>query len=372
MKRPTRLSLLSVISLTLLLTLAASPAAAAPDIAPVSAANTQCTRVLPPLLEVGGFGMVRNNSIPIRVRAAAGGPVSVGHINTGDYFEVLEGPECVNPGDGIHYNWWKIRVPSKGDLEGWVPEASPYSRWLWPYPGDCAGAPAQQLAFGQVGKATGNGIPIRVRNAPGGSRLSYIYRGDTFDVVGGPICADPGDGIVYSWWQIRPHRQPTLIGWVPEASPYSRWLTASGIVKPDPVQVVVEFTDVIVTDVTNTATTTTIPDDAEWRVQANFTIGGDPLEATLAVAAMALDGVEWTYTLTATPVGGGADVTLGTATGPVINDELEYNALGDAPIITIPAGTLAAGDWELSGALSFSADRQSGRYHTPPATAGQP
>ncbi len=174
-------------------------------------------------LALSGDGMVRNNSIRIRVRNAPAGATVNGYVSGGDTFDVIGGAQCAKAG-GQNYWWWQISVHGKS-LTGWVPEASPWSYWLWPYPGSCTGAPAQKLEVGEQGIASGNGIPIRVRDKSASPRVvGYLYRGQTFDVLEGPECGDPGDGINYAWWQIKVHGT-NVQGWVPEASPRSRWLT---------------------------------------------------------------------------------------------------------------------------------------------------
>jgi hypothetical protein len=79
-----------------------------------------------------------------------------------------------------------------------------------PQPGGaCDGSPVQRMILGVQGMVSyTNGVPLRVRDNPGGNILTTMDEGTVFNVIGGAQCQ--GD---YSWWQIQ---TASVTGWSAE------------------------------------------------------------------------------------------------------------------------------------------------------------
>ncbi len=77
--------------------------------------------------------------------------------------------------------------------------------------GGCGTAPPARLIVGGQARVTfTDGTPLRVRDAAGlaGNQVSQLPEGTSFQVIGGPVCADN-----YNWWQIQAGE---VYGWVAE------------------------------------------------------------------------------------------------------------------------------------------------------------
>lgn len=87
---------------------------------------------------------------------------------------------------------------------------------LTPTPADCNPDLPERLVVGQQGyvivNENGPNTPLNVRVEPGtgAARVSRLATGVTFDVVGGPVCAD---GI--SWFEVE-YGRPVETGWIAE------------------------------------------------------------------------------------------------------------------------------------------------------------
>ncbi|MBC8099194.1 MAG: PD40 domain-containing protein [Armatimonadetes bacterium] len=82
---------------------------------------------------------------------------------------------------------------------------------------DCPGAPAPRLAVGSSGRVTpGDANNLRAEPNSGATLLGKIPGGDSFVVVGGPVC---GDTVV--WWQVD---YAGLTGWTVEGSGAVYWV----------------------------------------------------------------------------------------------------------------------------------------------------
>jgi hypothetical protein len=77
-----------------------------------------------------------------------------------------------------------------------------------PVPGDCSLAPPQRMILGGGGRVITGALNMRTQ--PNGAIILTLNNGQTFDVVGGPIC----DGGLY-WWQINRFGS---IGWAAEGN----------------------------------------------------------------------------------------------------------------------------------------------------------
>jgi hypothetical protein len=63
----------------------------------------------------------------------------------------------------------------------------------------CEGAPRIRLAVGMTARVVfANGLPLRVRTAPGGEIVTQIPEGTVFSILAGPQCRGS-----FAWWQIR-------------------------------------------------------------------------------------------------------------------------------------------------------------------------
>lgn len=93
---------------------------------PESGANNICPNTQPSLLMPGKQGRVSNQTPdPNRVRAEPGkNGALLGEIPAGAYFDVLEGPNCVEDGA-----WFKVKYEN---LEGWMKEGSSEEYWVMP------------------------------------------------------------------------------------------------------------------------------------------------------------------------------------------------------------------------------------------------
>jgi uncharacterized protein YraI len=89
-------------------------------------ANNICPNTQPSLLMPGKQGRVSNQTLdPNRIRAEPGkSGTLLGEIPAGAYFDVLEGPRCVEEGA-----WFKVKYE---DLEGWMKEGSAEEYWVMP------------------------------------------------------------------------------------------------------------------------------------------------------------------------------------------------------------------------------------------------
>lgn len=78
----------------------------------------------------------------------------------------------------------------------------------------CPGAPPSIVAAGIRARVTTtdeNPLPLRLREAPGGTQIDSIDEGTEFSIIGGPECLDG-----YTWWNIRLADGTT--GWSAEGS----------------------------------------------------------------------------------------------------------------------------------------------------------
>ncbi|MAS35985.1 MAG: hypothetical protein CL610_18400 [Anaerolineaceae bacterium] len=89
----------------------------------------------------------------------------------------------------------------------------------------CEGAPPLRLTVGMSGRVSfTNGVPLRVRSAPGGDVVTQIGEGTAFNVIGGPQCQGG-----YAWWQIRTGN--AVEGWSAEGDANSYFMEpGSGVV----------------------------------------------------------------------------------------------------------------------------------------------
>jgi len=75
----------------------------------------------------------------------------------------------------------------------------------------CPGAPKQRMTIWENGEVCTRNDRVIVRSAPrrSGKELLRLKPGETFQIIGGPACADN-----WSWWQIEMEDGTT--GWVAE------------------------------------------------------------------------------------------------------------------------------------------------------------
>jgi len=82
----------------------------------------------------------------------------------------------------------------------------------------CEGTLPSILQIGSSAQVSNtDGIPLRVREAPGGAVLTEITEGTQFDVLGGPECFDG-----YTWWQIE--LASGTAGWSAEGDNEDYWV----------------------------------------------------------------------------------------------------------------------------------------------------
>jgi hypothetical protein len=83
----------------------------------------------------------------------------------------------------------------------------------------CDGTLPSVLSVGSTAQvANTDGVPLRVRQNPGGAVLTEIVEGASFDVIGGPQCYDR-----YTWWQIQ--LPSGASGWSAEGDTDGYWVT---------------------------------------------------------------------------------------------------------------------------------------------------
>jgi heat shock protein HslJ len=106
------------------------PIPALPPLPPAIGSNI-CPKTLPSILMPGRQGRVSNESSDsIRVRAEAGFQAEqVGLVPPGGYFDVIDGPQCV---DGVAW----FHVNADNGVQGWMAEGSSYEYWVQPIVSD--------------------------------------------------------------------------------------------------------------------------------------------------------------------------------------------------------------------------------------------
>lgn len=160
-----------------------------------------------PRLIAGKSGQV-TVGLPNTLRSQPGSwGTSIGQIPGGEYFVVVDGPQCV---DGLW--WWLVQY---GTVTGWTAEGQSGNYWLVPL--TCPNAPPSQLVPGMQGRVT-PGLPNSVRTLPGGGTvIGQVPGGSTFSVVSSPQCGSDGR----LWWQINYNG---LLGWTAEGEGGTYWL----------------------------------------------------------------------------------------------------------------------------------------------------
>jgi hypothetical protein len=110
-------------------TLQPTPLPSLPEL-PDSVGSNICPNTQPSLLMPGRQGRVNNaDPTPNRVRQEPNAQaVILGEIPAGAYFNVLEGPSCIDDGA-----WFKVRFDT---LEGWMKEGSSTEYWVMPITSD--------------------------------------------------------------------------------------------------------------------------------------------------------------------------------------------------------------------------------------------
>ena len=133
----------------------------------------------------------------------------------------------------------------------------------------CEGTLPSILQIGSSAQVSNtDGIPLRVREAPGGAVLTEITEGTQFDVLGGPECFDG-----YTWWQIELASGTT--GWSAEGDNEDYWVavvtaptavsteTVASTATPIPSEAVTNTTSEEATPVPTVAQDTTGEDTTE-------------------------------------------------------------------------------------------------------------
>lgn len=183
----------------------------------------KCVGAPPRKLELGmKVRLISANGLSIKIykEYVASSQSTFSSVASGSQFEISRGPYCDSG-----KIWWGITT-----IPGYVSEnATDYKiesvedrpMTLTPVQPTlstktvnfvCTGAPQPRIQTGGKARVTfTNGIPIRVRNAPGARSeiLILIPEGTVFSVIDGPRCQD---GAV--WWNIR--LDSGTLGWVME------------------------------------------------------------------------------------------------------------------------------------------------------------
>ena len=174
--------------------------------------RTVCEGTIPSRLQIGFPGRVAfSDGSDLSLRGSAGGD-RIGRMPEGATFTVIDGPEC--QGD---FTWWKVELAD--GRQGWVAEGIEELYFIAPYfdrdlTGEpvCEGAPPSRVAAGQMGYVTyNNGLPLNVRDAPGGAQVAQLAEGTRFTITGGPECQG-----AFVWWRIE--TEDGRQGWVAEGS----------------------------------------------------------------------------------------------------------------------------------------------------------
>lgn len=94
----------------------------------------------------------------------------------------------------------------------------------------CEGTLPSILAIGSTGQvANTDGIPLRVRETPGGAVVTEVVEGTQFTVVDGPECLNG-----YTWWQIQINTANAPVGWSAEGDSEDYWVEVLSVVEPTP------------------------------------------------------------------------------------------------------------------------------------------
>ncbi|MEP7285441.1 MAG: SH3 domain-containing protein [Chloroflexota bacterium] len=182
---------------------------------PLSSSTTlDCPGSPPTRLVVGSYARV-NPGDPnvIRSGPAKTGTTVVGQIPSGGTFLIMGYPGCAD-----NLLWWKVNY--NGTI-GWTAEGQGNTYWVEPIiTSDCLGSPISRLVVGSKGRVTTSpGTPNALRSLPSkstGSVIGQIPAGRTFDILGGPQCADS-----FRWWQVR---YAGTVGWTADGQGTTYWL----------------------------------------------------------------------------------------------------------------------------------------------------
>lgn len=90
----------------------------------------------------------------------------------------------------------------------------------------CPGAPPSQVAVGSTARVAFAGIPLNVRDVPGGNRIATLNDGTVMTVNGGPQCQG-----VYTWWRIVVPDNG-VSGWVAEGDLTRYYIEPQRVVEP--------------------------------------------------------------------------------------------------------------------------------------------
>jgi uncharacterized protein YraI len=168
-----------------------------------------CTASLPARLVVGGYGKVTPGAANNLRSSTSTTSTRVGQIPGGSAFRVVGGPVCAE-----NMTWYQVNY---NGIVGWTAEGKNHTYWLEPFV--CAGTPAPRLVVGGWGWVT-PGLPNSLRSQPSTAytsvKLGQIPGGQSFSVMGGPVCASG-----YIWWQVNYNG---TVGWTPEGQGSTYWL----------------------------------------------------------------------------------------------------------------------------------------------------
>ncbi len=166
-----------------------------------------CYPTQTPHMVVGYTGVV-SPGLPNRLRAQPSlNGQFLANIAAGDTFTVTAGPVC---GDGL--TWWQVNY--RGTV-GWTVEGQ-YGRTYIDMV-NCPGFMYSHISAGRPARVT-PGLPNRLRAyaSTASQTLTYIPGGASFDVIGGPVCAQNA-----AWWQVN---FQGVIGWTMEGQYSQYWL----------------------------------------------------------------------------------------------------------------------------------------------------
>lgn len=189
----------------------------------------------------------------------------------------------------------------------------------------CEGALPSRLQVGSTAQVSNtDGIPLRVRQEPGGVVLTEIVEGTQFDVLAGPQCLDG-----YAWWQIE--LASGTVGWSAEGDNEDYWVEVLSLPTAIPTATVASTATAIPTEEDAMAETTSVPTVSAETTQEPSSTGDTTTEGEVTVGDGNCDASpESRITV-------GMNVTVQAAGGSLA---LRANPLDSTPVAQLPDQTV--------------------------------